>query len=196
MAYPPRTQSEFAEQVRLFTAPHWGTVVDPVDPLKLQRVRVAVPTLFTEPRWAYRWGAQGRGQQQGIFAHAPPAKGSTVIVGFILGDVDEPYYVPASAGQGNIPAALSALSAEDAAKSVVIETPDFLITIITSAASKALVVESRTDNDLYVRMDANTRSVEVNAPVAITLKAPKVKVDAQIIELGNRVVSRIGDPTI
>lgn len=72
---------------------YWGTVVRIDDPEKLGRVRIHIPGLtHRETDWAYPVGQAGAGSERhGAFT--VPRLGSTVLVGFVLGDFEEPFFL-------------------------------------------------------------------------------------------------------
>jgi hypothetical protein len=71
-----------------------GEVTNRDDPDGLGRVRVLIPAVCEpESAWAFPMGAPGAGTaERGHFE--PPAVGANVMVQFLLGDVDHPYYMP------------------------------------------------------------------------------------------------------
>ncbi len=71
---------------------YWGIVVDTADPDISGRVRVKVEGLI-EPRstWARPLGLPAGGRSA-HGTYAVPLTGSLVVVGFIQGDIDEPFY--------------------------------------------------------------------------------------------------------
>jgi hypothetical protein len=71
---------------------YWGIVKNNQDPDNRGRVRIQIPGLIeTESTWAEPVGAPGGGTSHGMFA--VPKVNAPVVVGFIQGDIDEPFYM-------------------------------------------------------------------------------------------------------
>lgn len=71
---------------------YWGIVKNNQDPDNRGRVRIQVPGLIElQSTWAEPVGAPGGGTRHGMFA--VPKVNAPVVVGFIQGDIDEPFYM-------------------------------------------------------------------------------------------------------
>jgi hypothetical protein len=75
----------------------WGVVSNNQDPEKRGRCRIFIPGMnHTESALAEPFGSPGfGGGKHGVWA--VPKKGATVLVGFILGDIDSPFFIPGPA---------------------------------------------------------------------------------------------------
>lgn len=125
-----------------------GVVVDNVDPLKLGRVRVRVEGLVEpESPWAFpKCGTGGGKAHRG--SHDVPAKGATVVVSFLGGNIDVPIYGGAWRGKGEGLTALASASAEDAANKIkTFETDRYVITLREVSGSEEVLIQDKTNGN-------------------------------------------------
>ncbi len=107
-----------------------GTVIDRTDPLKLGRVRIAIPGVVDESAWAFP-AATGGGGSAGRGFFVVPELHADVMVMFVLGDPDRPVYLSGHwgtpGGTPETPSYLAGKSQDDTPKIRVFETEKFLL---------------------------------------------------------------------
>jgi Type VI secretion system/phage-baseplate injector OB domain len=141
-----------------------GEVTRRDDPDGLGRVRCLIPGVIEpETRWAFPMGAPGAGTaKRGHFE--PPAVGSNVMVQFLLGDPDHPYYQTGPWGDpGGVSDVPEGAAVEgDDRQAAVTEDEEWRITRDSRdpAANKRYKVEHKT-NGAHVEIDANPLAIKV-----------------------------------
>jgi len=160
----------------IYVALYEGVVMRRDDPLRIGRVKVLVPGLLEpESDWALPMAVPGGGEaQQGVYA--VPEVGAEVCVWFVQGDPDRPRYVPGHWGApGGAPQSrtpVKDLSAEDAPKVRVWETPRHLLVFDCRAGHESFrIVDKQTGDGLTY--DAAARQVDVLGQ-AVRARAPAV----------------------
>jgi hypothetical protein len=160
-----------------YVAIYEGTVTRRDDPLRIGRVKLTVPGLLEpESDWALPAAVVGGGEaQMGIYA--VPEVGAEVVVWFVQGDADRPRYAPghwgAPGGTPQSPTPVKDLSAEDAPKVRVWETPRHLLVFDCRGGSEAFRIIDKSTGDGVV-YDAAARQVDVLGQV-IRARAPDVE---------------------
>lgn len=160
-------------------ATYEGVVTRRDDPLRIGRVKVMVPGLVEpESDWALPRCVPGGGEAaNGIYA--VPEVGAEVVVWFAQGDPDAPRYAPghwgAPGGSPQSPTPVRELSAEDAPKVRVWETPRHLLVFDCRGGSEAFRIVDKTTGDGVV-YDAASRQVDVLGQT--------VRARASVVDLG------------
>lgn len=136
----------------LYSVPHPGIVADRDDPEKLGRVRLLVPGVYQVPSpWAWPLGTLGGGSAQ-RGAWFVPEKGADVMVFFMMGSHERPYFLSANwgkpAGTSEAPSFLSDVDTADAADVRVIETKNWLV-----------VMDDRDDSQLIIKDKNNPEGI-------------------------------------
>jgi hypothetical protein len=154
-----------------------GVVVDRNDPESLGRVRVRIPGLI-EPAspWAWPLGAPGGGSKsRGLWDI--PNLGAEIGIFFKGGDPDQPYYMPANWGLGEVPS-----ESEDGDPDVrTWETDEFAITIDDRPASKNLVLKDKSSGN-EIKIDGITRSISLDATTEVSINATGiVRIDGLLV---------------
>lgn len=177
---------------------YWGTVVRNDDPEKLGRVRVHVHGLTRkETDWAFPVGMPGAGaERKGGFT--VPRLHSTVLVGFVQGDFDEPFYFAGphartKAGTPGSPRKVQEQTPAEAPKvTVITETENFEIYVIETAAEQRVVIQTLGGKN-QIEMDARDGSIVLKAARYLILEAPAVSIDGLAVQICRRPVSIIGE---
>jgi hypothetical protein len=126
----------------------WGLVTNNQDPSKRGRVKANVPGFTKESTWMEPVGMPGSGGgKHGMWA--VPKVGATVLVGFVLGDIDSPIYFsgPPPSGQqqdNNNP------------DNVVWQSDDFRFSFIEQAGNKRARLETILPNFLPAGLASTT----------------------------------------
>ena len=157
---------------------YWGKVVDNEDPDVLGRVRVHIPgkTKYATS-WAWPVGQAGGGSP-GMGAYVVPRKQSMVIVGFVQGDFDEPFYMAGPWGLDRttgLPGVPSKVKTQTVAEApnvrVLAETESFEIYICDNVAEQRLVVAALdTKQGGSISINLRDGSVRVEASHNLVLK--------------------------
>lgn len=133
-----------------------GSVVAINDPLSLCRVRVRIPGLIDESRWAMPIGLS-LGEQAGDWAI--PEVGSNVVVWFLQGSVDHPYYAygphAAPSGQSEAPS--------EANKSPLLRVLKFGGQTLTFDASSDLM-RLKTASEYEIVIDETNKKISLTTP--------------------------------
>jgi len=172
-----------------------ATVLRNDDPEKCGRIRAHVPAIKTETAWALPIGGAGCGPQRGLFA-VPPVE-SNVLVGFIQGDVDMPFYMcgpwGSAKGTSEVPRAASAESEATVHRVQAFESD--LFEIFINDEKKKLVIRTK-DLQEEIEMDANDRSIKLKARNWLILEAGAISIDAPggVVQVAGRKVARTSDP--
>ena len=134
-----------------------GEVTRRDDPDGLGRVRCLIPGVIEpETRWAFPMGAPGAGTaQRGTFE--PPAVGSNVMVQFLLGDPDHPYYQTGPWGDpGGVSDVPTNAEVEgDDRQNAVTECEEWRVERDSREAEKKLTITHRT-TDLEITLEAKS----------------------------------------
>jgi len=188
MGYPDGLQSSADVTYGLF----WGKVIRNDDPEKRCRVRASVPGFWDNSPWLLPLGMVGAGGPPG-FAYTPPAIGAQIAVGFIQGDVDEPYYLCGPPAIDEAPRHILEQDAQDAPKVHAYESDTFEILIIEKSNEKKLVLRTK-DLAQVIEIDALDRSIEIKAGNTLVLSGAMVDISAVKVQLAGRVVLPVGPP--
>jgi hypothetical protein len=199
---------EFEDRLRPELNLRWGTVQRNVDPHKLGRVTLYIPGITSkESGWALPVGMPGSGKSTQGSYRVPPV-GAVVLVGFILGDIDFPFYIAGPFQQlalengstrGGPPRIVQEQTPEDAPKvHVLAETESFEIYIIDKEDEKKFVVASlaRDGNEAQnlIEMDLNDGSIRMKAADYLIMEAPMLSMSGVKMQLGGRIVLPVGAP--
>lgn len=166
-----------------------GEIVDRKDPLNLARVRVRVPGLC-EPMsgWALPVGMPGAGSPQRGTKWVPPLH-SEVTIFFNGGDPDDPRYMPAHWGTGEMPTDAKDLPPEEAVDVHCIEFKRYTIKIDERAGKEAFVLRDKVSGD-FVEMDGVAPGVQIQCTTALIIKCDGiVSIDASRCVINGRLVS-------
>lgn len=159
---------------------HIGVVVDRDDPDKVGRVRARVPGLY-EPAspWALPMGLPGGGSgDRGTWWL--PELGAEVAVFLNRGDEDDPRYMPAQWGVGEVPVA-----SNDGNPDVrVLAFGTYDVVIDTRSGTKRFSIVDKSDGENVLSFDGGARTLEISATTAISIKATgRVDIDAAIVTI-------------
>jgi len=178
---------------------HWGIVTTNVDPEKLGRVKIYVPGITNvDTAWAFPCGTPGTGYKQ-LGGYSIPRIGATVIVGFIQGDLDEPFYFSGPCptkedGTSGIPRRPAMESPEEAPNvRVLAQTENFEVYIRDTNEMKELCMRGLDDDASFMTIDLNDGSIHLSAKRYFAIEAPMVSIRASgQLQLNDRVVGAIG----
>ena len=164
MAFPDEGSGE-----PVYHGMYWGLVLHNKDPEKLGRVRAQVPGLVGETAWAMPVGSPGAGKlRRGLFA--VPETGSTVLIGFVRGDIDEPIYWPGPWPVGSVPSAVLEQTVDNAPSVRSLETETFEIVIYDTPTERKLVLRTRRTGD-KIEINALDNSVTITATASLNIFA-------------------------
>jgi hypothetical protein len=173
----------------------FGQVVDVADPEKRGRVKILVPGLTaTSTTWAEPVGLPGAGGPgQGEFS-VPPV-GATVLVGFLLGDLDSPVFWSGPYARDEQPERAREVPASEVAKLFVKETPTFEISIDETEDRKLLRIRNKVSNDV-IEMNAadgpagKSHTISIQASTSLSIKAlGAIEIDAAVVQIKGRLVT-------
>ena len=148
--------------------------------------------------WAFPVGMPGSG-----FAKADGGKGSfyvprigaVVLVGFIYGKMDEPFYMCghyAMSAASGVPRIVQEQTVQEAPNvRVLAETETFEIYIADTATEQKVVLRTL-DKETSVEIDAKDGSITLKALTSITISAPAVAIDGLVTYIKGRPVSPLG----
>ena len=170
---------------------YWGKVVNNKDSEKLGRVQVTVPAVVDTPVWAWPVGQPGSGLE-GHGTYMIPRLHSTVLVGFINGDIDEMFYMSGPHRSNGTPTAVSAedVSSSDAPNIRAIETETFEIIIKDTADEKKLIIRSKFfASGGEIEIDAVDKTIAIRAETGLVLEAEgAVNINAPVVTVRNRMI--------
>lgn len=168
-----------------------GHVVDNADPEGKHRVRIQIPGLINRSQWAWPLTMGGGSKQRG--AHIVPDLNATVVVFFIGGNVEKPYYAggPWSSrdeGGEELVDEMPSEAAEpsDAHKVQVLELQDVRITVDEREGKRALCLENKQTGD-QITLDIANGTLTFEAVTAIILRAVgAIELEAASITINGR----------
>ncbi len=182
----------------------WGTVMDNIDPERRGRIKALVPGLITpESDWAEAVGLPGAGEAfQGLF-FVPPL-GATVLIGFIQGDIDEPFYLAGPwslvAGgttapiigfpraDGGVPSDASDPEASETDRVMILRLGRFDISIDARGSGEGIVLTDRTSKST-ITIDATFAGITIKGTAHVTILSDgAIGLDAPAIHLNGRKV--------
>lgn len=181
----------------------WGIVSNNADPSNRGRVRVQIPGLNqTESTWAEACGMPGvGGGKHGGWAI--PKIGSTVVVGFIQGDVDSPFYISGPPPTGGQPDGVTP-------DNVVWQTDNFRLSFTENKDAKKVRLETLVPNvpaakqdqvRSVIEIDINTGAsgkahiINIIAPSGVNVKSQgTIALDAPVVTLKGRTVMPSTEP--
>jgi hypothetical protein len=177
---------------------YWGIVTNNNDPEKRGRVKANIVGFSqSESTWIEQVGAPGGGgNSRGMWAI--PQEGSTILVGFILGDIDSPYYLP-----GPWPTDLA--PGNNDPKNLVWQTEDFRFSFIEQDGNKRARLETLVPNIPTASADSVRSIIEINvtggtqgkshvinitAPSGINLTSQgTINIDAPVVMIKGRTIT-------
>lgn len=181
---------------------YWGKVIANDDPDKLGRIKAVVPNKHrNDTGWAWPVGMPGAGaDNQG--AYMIPRVGSMVLIGYIQGDYDEPFYFAGNwreDGESKIPTKPMEKDKTDAPNvRVLAQTDNFEVYISDTEPEKRLVLQQLDTDGSLSREEQNTisinledGSIRLTASHYLILEAPMISINAsgQLSLQGRRVGS-------
>ena len=176
----------------------WGQVTYNDDPDKLGRVKIHIPGItLKDSDWAWPVGMPGSGSDsQG--AYVVPRIGSTVLVGFVLGDVDETVYFAGpwrldDSAQAATPRKPQTKDKTDAPNvRVLAQTDNFEVYISDTETEKRLVLQSL-EEDNTISINLIDGSIRLSASHYLVLDAPMISINAAAqLSLQGRTVGLLG----
>ncbi len=149
----------------------WGVVSNNQDPEKRGRCKISIPGMnHNESAWAEPCGMPGfGGGKHGMWS--VPKKGSTVLVGFILGDIDSPFFIPG-------PAPINGAPDTSDPDNIVIETDDFRFSFIQQEGNKTARLETLLPNIPEEKRDQVRSIIEININEGSSGKAHMINIIA------------------
>jgi len=198
---------EYEDKLPLELKLHWGIIRENRDPWKIGRVRVYVAGITEkEGPWALPAGMPGSGKStQG--SYRVPRIGATVLVGFIMGDIDFPFYIagPFQQGSGAPPRRIQRATANEAPSiQVLAETESFEVYIVDLPTEKKFVVASLEEDPAQnggsagaknlIEMDLVDGSIRLKASNYLILEGALVNVGGVKMQIGSRIVLPVGAP--
>lgn len=172
-----------------------GTVLQNDDPSKCGCIRANVPAIKTQTKWAFPVGGPGAGPQRGMFA-VPPVE-SNVVIGFIQGDIDLPFYLcgpwAMPTGTSEVPRAASAEPVATVHRVAGFESD--LFEWFVNDEKKKLVIRSK-DLQEEIEIDLTDRSMKLKARNYFIIEAAGISLKAPggTIDIGGRIVAKVPDP--
>lgn len=180
----------------------WAHVVSNKDPLKRGRCKVDVEGLTEHSTdWAYPMGPTG-GTEAGQGAYFVPREGSLVLVGFVLGDFEEPFFIagPWTAPDGveSAPKKVREQTVDEAPNiRVLAQTESFEVYIAETSSEKRLNIGSLDAGENVVpqtvlSMNLNDGSIRLTASHFLILEAPTIEISAENqVQIQGRVVNNL-----
>lgn len=181
----------------------WGTVTNNTDPTNRGRVRIFIPGLNqTESTWAEPCGMPGfGGGKHGLWA--VPKIDSMVVVGFIQGDIDSPFYLPGPPPTNEQP--------DNATPdNIVWQTDNFRLSFVENKDAKKVRLETLVPSvptakqdqvRSVIEIDINTgpngkaHVINIIAPSGINIKSQgTINIDAPVLTLKGRTVMPTNQP--
>jgi hypothetical protein len=178
---------------------YWGKVTNNSDPEKLGRVKVDVPGVFNvESSWAFPCGMPGAGTST-MGSYIIPRVDASVLVGFIQGDLEEPFYFSGpspvtAAGASGAPRRPVLESAKEAPNvRVLAQTENFEVYIRDTTDAKELCLRGLADSACFMTVDLIDGSIHISAERYLKIEAPMIAINASgQLQLNGRVVNAVG----
>ncbi len=168
------TEFDDSEEVH-YVGFYTGTVEDNEDPLGLARIKACVPGILDKTGWAFPFGGPGGGSNNSGWFDVPEEK-ADVVVFFMQGDVDVPFYCPAHWGMKNnvseVPDFAAAAKGEDAKKIKGYETERYQMVFDHREGKEKFQVLDKETGD-FVTMDP-TNGITLSSPTKVIVEAPKI----------------------
>ena len=177
-------------------APQRGIVVDNADPLRLGRLQICVPGLI-EPAtdWAYPMGNLAGMAGEGFWA--VPDIGAAVVVFFLAGDIENPYWMAGpwarpKGQESKIPTDAAAALAEDgelaAPQLKTFETKSFVLTFDEREDNEFMQLRHKASGDV-LEIDGKNRGVRIHATTGLILESDGlVQISGLQVQINSRVV--------
>lgn len=187
-----------------------GVVTNNVDPMKLGRVKAAVPGISDDPDsvWAFPVGAPGAGTAQRGFFDVPNV-GSEIYMFFLGGDTDKARFFAGHwgivNGESEVPTqAKEAMDEkpEDAPNVKVYETNTWAMVFDEREGRERFFIKRKRDiedvddedliggNALMLELDATQGTIAISAPGGIVLRSlGMIDLDASIVQIAGRKVA-------
>jgi uncharacterized protein involved in type VI secretion and phage assembly len=147
--------------------PYSGIVLDREDPLEIGRVRVTVPGLVDGGTgWALPLGTICGGER-GFGFFGVPEKDAEVVVFFRQGNVDQPYYIAANWGRGDIPEAARGQGKTRTPNFRVLETAKFEMVYDDNGTGEFRVKHKATGAQFAINGATGSLSIEALGNVTI-----------------------------
>jgi hypothetical protein len=175
----------------------WGLVVNNDDPENRGRIRARVPGLFSnQTTWAEPIGLAGGGNKHGMFA--VPKVNAPIVIGFIQGDIDEPFYLAGPQRTGE--------TIDDVHKdNILIQSDNFRIIMDERAGQRVVRIENlRPDLDeetkqiaqSFIEITLNggdeqtTQAIRIHSAASLALTASVgIEIDAPVVNIKGRLVA-------
>jgi hypothetical protein len=168
----------------------WAKVVRNDDPKKLGRITCFIPGITEkESDWALPVGFPATGSAE-KGSYRPPPVGSTVLVGFVLGDVDEIFYLsgPAPAPPTKVQ---EKVPSEAPQVQVIAETEKFQVYISDMPSERKLAMSGLEPGSSTLEIDLLDGSIHLKASHFLILEGPLVEIRGRV-QIGNRPVNPVG----
>lgn len=175
---------------------YWGKVSDNLDPERRGRIKAHVPGLFDGTDWIAPIGWPGGGSPD-VGSYYPPRVGALVLVGFVLGDYDEPFYLqgpPILDSSTRAPRKIQQQAVAEAANTrVLAQTESFEVYICDNENEKRLVLQGLNDDTETISINLLDGSIRLTATTTIIMEAPRISIKATgQLSLNDRPVGHIG----
>lgn len=181
------------EEVARFPFFYVGSIIRNDDPEKLGRIKANIPKFKTETKWAIPAGFPGIGPGRGAFS--VPPQGSNVIIGFIMGDEQFPFYLCGPFGMADgsteIPREAASQTPENVHRVHGFESDLFEIYI--NDETKKLVVRTK-DLEEEIELDATDRSISIKARNWIKIEAAGISINGTKLQIAGRSILHTGTP--
>jgi uncharacterized protein involved in type VI secretion and phage assembly len=166
-----------------------ATVVDVNDPDRLGRVRIECDQ-FEDSKDQPLWATIARPSAGGTSVFFSPKVGDQVIIGYVVGDVNEPVvlgYAHALREGQEAPPDVSPVQHA-------IVTDTFRIDLNEKPGERKLKLTNRSNGD-FVEIDAEDRSITVHASTSLNLTAKGlINIKAPLVQINNRVIQPTARP--
>lgn len=167
-----------------------GVVINREDPEQLRRVKVRIPGMLEETGWALPVGTDGGSKDRGRFF--TPAIGADVVVGFLQGNPDRPFFMAAHWGRvkgvSEIPDKALDLETD------VIETERWFIQMDNNPGSASFVIQDKLSG-ANVEFDGVSKAMRVYSPSALILESTGfVSIKGLDVTINGRKVLPNGKP--
>jgi hypothetical protein len=176
-----------------FRVPQLGTVSDRIDPRGLNRVRVTVPGLH-EPAsvWAFPLSIGGGAKDYGISA-VPPV-GADVVLFYMGGREDRPFYLAANWGAPGGVSELPQEAQDSYPDAVVIATPGSRIVIDETEGARKILITMLSSGDGII-IDEATATMTIKSTGIMQIQCDgQIEIDALSVAIKGRAVRPIDEP--